>query len=167
MTEKELQPINTEIGMGTMAADVAKTFEDEPSGRRRGDKRGALRVIGAGVPPALPQFGFLQAQLNRVYRTSFRWLRQAVQPIRNLFSPSVTTRTWRLTASTLSGRLIFNHPQTHLHIDISWTSSLPAIRGKPLGRYPHDPWPNPSEKTQIGINEKGHHGPLSCYESRR
>ena len=37
MTDEEMQPINEEVGMGTVDADMAKRFEDE-----------AIRIVEAG-----------------------------------------------------------------------------------------------------------------------
>jgi hypothetical protein len=123
MTEEELQPIDEEIGMGTMAADVAKTFEDEAvrivdAGREKGV---ALRVIGAlAFHHHCPQFGYLQAQLKRVYTDiDFAGYAKQSKPIRELFrsigyDEDVEINSFHAEA----GRLIFNHPQTHLHIDV-------------------------------------------------
>ena len=123
MTEEELQPINEEIGMGIMAADVAKTFEDEAvrivdAGKRNGV---ILRVIGAlAFHHHCPEFGFLQAKLKRVYTDiDFAGYAKQSNSIRGLFislgyDEDVEINSFHAEA----GRLIFNHPQTHLHIDV-------------------------------------------------
>jgi hypothetical protein len=123
MNDESMQPINEEIGMGTVDADVAKVFEDEAirvveAGK---EKDVVLRVIGAlAFHHHCPEFGYIQAKLNRVYTDiDFAGYARQSKPIRDLFvslgyDEDVEINSFHAEA----GRLIFNHPGTHLHIDV-------------------------------------------------
>jgi hypothetical protein len=123
MTEEELQPIDETIGMGTVDADTAKVFEDEAiriveAGKQRGV---TLRVIGAlAFHHHCPRFGYIQAKLNRVYTDiDFAGYTKQSKPIRDLFRAIGYDEDMEINSfHAEAGRLIFNHPQTHLHIDV-------------------------------------------------
>jgi hypothetical protein len=123
MTDEDLQPINDEVGMGTVDADMAKRFEDEAvrivsAGQAKGV---TLRIIGAlAFHHHCPQFGYIQAQLNRVYTDiDFAGYGKQNQQIRQLFVSLGYDEDMEINAfHAEGGRLIFNHPGTHLHIDV-------------------------------------------------
>ena len=123
MTEEDLQPINDEVGMGTVDADMAKRFEDEAiriveAGKQKGV---TLRVIGAlAFHHHCPEFGFIQAKLNRVYTDiDFAGYGKQNPQIRKLFVELGYDEDMEINAfHSEAGRLIFNHPGTHLHIDV-------------------------------------------------
>jgi hypothetical protein len=111
------------IGIGKVDADVAKKFESEAiriveAGKQQGV---VLRIIGAlAFHHHCPRFGYIQAKLNRVYTDiDFAGYARQSKAIRDLFlaigyEEDVEINSFHAEA----GRLIFNHPQTHLHIDV-------------------------------------------------
>jgi len=123
MSDEMTAPINEEIGMGKVDADVAKVFEDEAirivsAGKEKGV---TLRIIGAlAFHHHCPEFGYIQAQLNRVYTDiDFAGYGKQSKPIRDLFVSLGYDEDVEINAfHAEGGRLIFNHPGTHLHIDV-------------------------------------------------
>ena len=107
MTKRHGRPARSapDVGMGQPDADLAKVFEDEALRVvQAGEQKGVpLRIIGAlAFHHHCPQFGWIQAKLNRVYTDiDFAALRQA-DPSRSASSSSrsATTRTSRSTPST-------------------------------------------------------------------
>jgi len=123
MTEEELQPIDEEIGMGTVDVEQAKAFQDEALRVvRAGEERGVvLRIIGAlAFHQHCPEFGYFQEKLNRVYTDiDFAGYGKQSKPIRDLFTAIGYDEDVEINAfHAEGGRLIFNHPQTHIHIDV-------------------------------------------------
>jgi len=123
MTEEELQPIDEEIGMGTVDVEQAKAFQDEAVRVvRAGEERGVvLRIIGAlAFHQHCPEFGYFQEKLNRVYTDiDFAGYGRQSKPIRDLFQAIGYDEDVEINAfHAEGGRLIFNHPRTHIHIDV-------------------------------------------------
>ncbi len=123
MSDETTAPINAEIGMGKVDADVAKVFEDEAiriveAGKEKGV---VLRVIGAlAFHHHCPEFGYIQAKLNRVYTDiDFAAYGKQSKQIRDLLVSLGYDEDVEINAfHAEGGRLIFNHPGTHLHIDV-------------------------------------------------
>ena len=123
MTDEELQPIDEEIGMGTVDKDQARAFEDEAirvveAGKQRGV---TLRVIGAlAFHHHCPEFGYLQEKLNRVYTDiDFAGYGKQSKPIRDLFKAIGYDEDVEINAfHAEGGRLIFNNPAIPLHVDV-------------------------------------------------
>ncbi|MGO8684690.1 MAG: hypothetical protein ACLQUT_08965 [Thermoleophilia bacterium] len=117
------QSADQEVGIGNVEADVAKVFEDEAirvvdAGKQ---KDVVLRMIGAlAFHYHCPEFGYIQTKLHRVYTDiDFAGYAKQSRQIRELFvglgyGEDVEINSFHAEA----GRLIFNHPQTHLHIDV-------------------------------------------------
>ncbi len=115
--------VGAQVGVGQPDADLARVFEDEAlrvvqAGQQAGV---ALRVIGAlAFHHHCPQFGWIQAKLNRVYTDiDFAGYGKQSKPIRDLFialgyDEDVEINSFHAEA----GRLIFNHPVKHIHVDV-------------------------------------------------
>ncbi len=115
--------VGDEVGVGTPDPDLAKVFEDE-----------ALRVVGAGEAQGIPlriigalafhhhcpEFGFIQAKLNRVYTDiDFAGYGKQDRAIRQLFVSLGYEEDVEVNAfHAEGGRLIFNHPGKHIHVDV-------------------------------------------------
>ena len=126
MSDEATRPageVGHEVGVGHPDADLARVFEDEAlrvvaAGQQKGV---ALRVIGAlAFHHHCPQFGWIQAKLNRVYTDiDFAGYAKQSDPIRKLFlalgyDEDVEINSFQAEA----GRLIFNHPGKHIHVDV-------------------------------------------------
>jgi hypothetical protein len=115
--------VGDEVGVGTPDADLAKVFEDEALRVvRAGEAVGvALRVIGAlAFHHHCPEFGFIQAKLNRVYTDiDFAGYGKQSKPIRELFVSLGYDEDLEINAfHAEGGRLIFNNPTLHIHVDV-------------------------------------------------
>ena len=116
-------PIDGEVGIGEVDAAQAKVFEDEAvriiaAGKAQGV---TLRIIGAlAFHHHCPQFGYIQAKLNRVYTDiDFAAYGKQNDKIRKLFVAIGYDEDLEINAfHAEGGRLIFNHPGSHLHIDV-------------------------------------------------
>ncbi len=123
MSEEETFPIDEEVGIGQVDMEQAKAFEDEAvriveAGKQQGV---TLRVIGAlAFHSHCPEFGYIQAKLNRVYTDiDFAGYGKQNAQIRKLFLSIGYDEDVEINAfHAEGGRLIFNHPGTHLHIDV-------------------------------------------------
>lgn len=123
MSEEETFPIDEEVGIGQVDMEQAKAFEDEAvriveAGKQQGV---TLRVIGAlAFHSHCPQFGYIQAKFNRVYTDiDFAGYGKQNAQIRKLFLSIGYDEDVEINAfHAEGGRLIFNHPGTHLHIDV-------------------------------------------------
>jgi hypothetical protein len=123
MSDEMTQPVDEEIGIGKVEADVARVFEKEAiriveAGKAQGV---TLRVIGAlAFHHHCPEFGYFQTKLNRVYTDiDFAGYGNQSKPIRDLFVSIGYAEDIEINSfHAEGGRLIFNHPETHLHIDV-------------------------------------------------
>ena len=85
------------------------------------DEFADLRIIGAlAFHQHCPEFGYFQEKLNRVYTDiDFAGYAKQSKPIRDLFKAIGYDEDVEINSfHAEGGRLIFNHPQTHLHIDV-------------------------------------------------
>jgi hypothetical protein len=111
------------VGIGKVDADVARQFEGEVTRVvAAGEERGVtLRVIGAlAFHHHCPRFGHLQAKLNRVYTDiDFAAYGKQNAQIRELFAALGYDEDLEVNAFHAdAGRLIFNHPQSGIHVDV-------------------------------------------------
>jgi len=112
-----------EFGIGRVDAALAKQFEDEAlriveAGKQNGV---VLRILGAlAFHHHCPEFAWIQTKLNRVYTDlDFAAYGKQSKPIGDLFAAmgyaaDVEVNSFQAEA----GRLIFNEPQTSLHVDV-------------------------------------------------
>ena len=112
-----------DVGMGKVDTDLAKVFEEEALRVvAAGEKVGVpLRVIGAlAFHHHCPEFSFIQTKLNRVYTDiDFAAYAKQSKQIRELFvslgyDEDVEINSFHAEA----GRLIFNNPTSHIHVDV-------------------------------------------------
>ena len=126
MSDEATRPagqVGAEVGMGTPDADLAKVFEDEAlrvvaAGAQKGVP---LRIIGAlAFHHHCPQFGWIQTKLNRVYTDiDFAGYGRQSKPIRDLFVALGYDEDLEINSfHAEAGRLIFNNPTTHIHVDV-------------------------------------------------
>ena len=123
MTDEEMQPIDEEIGMGTVDKEQARVFQEEAvrvveAGKQKGV---TLRIIGAlAFHQHCPEFGYFQEKLNRVYTDiDFAGYGKQSKQIRDLFKAIGYDEDVEINAfHAEGGRLIFNHPSSHLHVDV-------------------------------------------------
>ena len=134
MTDEVTDPageVGTDIGLGHPDADLAKVFEDEALRVvQAGEQTGIpLRIIGAlAFHHHCPQFGWIQAKLNRVY-TDIDSAGYGKQSSRSVISSPDRLRREIETNAFYSegGRLIFNNPTNTSTSTSSWTvSTLPS-----------------------------------------
>ncbi len=111
------------IGVGQPDADLAKVFEDEAIRIVEAGERAdvLLRVIGAlAFHHHCPEFAWIQTRLNRVYTDiDFAGLGKQHKQIRELlvslgYDEDVEINAFHAEA----GRLIFDNPRNHIHIDV-------------------------------------------------
>ncbi|MGD0996693.1 MAG: hypothetical protein ABR941_00030 [Thermoleophilia bacterium] len=126
MSDEATRPageVGEEVGVGHPDADLARVFEEEALRVvRAGEQKGIpLRVIGAlAFHHHCPEFGWIQAKLNRVYTDiDFAGYARQSKPIRDLFvslgyDEDIETNSFQAE----SGRLIFNNPTNHIHVDV-------------------------------------------------
>jgi len=115
--------VGQEVGVGRPDADLAKVFEDEAlrvvtAGQQQGV---ALRIIGAlAFHHHCPQFGWIQTKLNRVYTDiDFAGYGKQLKQIRELFVSLGYDEDVEINAfHAEGGRLIFNNPTNHIHVDV-------------------------------------------------
>jgi thiamine kinase-like enzyme len=115
--------VGEQVGVGHPDADLARVFEDEALRVvRAGEQAGvALRVIGAlAFHHHCPQFGSIQAKLNRVYTDiDFAGYAKQSKPIRDLFIALGYDEDLEINSfHAEAGRLIFNNPTKHIHVDV-------------------------------------------------
>ena len=126
MSDEATRPageVGQEIGVGRPDADLAKVFEDEAlrvvtAGQQQGV---ALRIIGAlAFHHHCPQFAWIQAKLNRVYTDiDFAAYGKQLKQIRELFVALGYDEDLEINAfHAEGGRLIFNNPTSHIHVDV-------------------------------------------------
>jgi hypothetical protein len=123
MNEDGVNLVDDTIGRGAVVPETAKAFEDEAirvveAGKARGV---VLRVIGAlAFHHHCPEFGYIQTKLNRVYTDiDFAAYAKQSKQIRELFVSLGYDEDLEINSfHAEGGRLIFNHPATHLHIDV-------------------------------------------------
>jgi hypothetical protein len=123
MDQDAVDVIDETIGRGEVEPDTARAFEEEAlrvtgAGKERGV---ALRIIGAlAFHHHCPEFGYFQAKMNRVYTDiDFAGYAKQSKQIRELFvslgyDEDVEINSFHAEA----GRLIFNNPTTHIHVDV-------------------------------------------------
>jgi len=112
-----------EVGIGRVDTALAKQFEDEALRivEAAGQNGVMLRILGAlAFHYHCPQFGWIQAKLNRVYTDlDFAGYGNQSGAIRDLFLSLGYGEDVEVSAfNAESGRLIFKHPRTSLHIDV-------------------------------------------------
>ena len=115
--------VGAQVGVGRPDADLARVFEDEAlrvvsAGRQNGV---ALRVIGAlAFHHHCPQFGWIQAALKRVYTDiDFAGYGKQNDAIRKFFVSIGYDEDLEINAfHAEGGRLIFNNPTNHIHVDV-------------------------------------------------
>ena len=159
MSDEATRPageVGAEVGLGRPDADMAKLFEEE-----------ALRVVGAGEQKGItlriigalafhhhcPQFGWIQAKLNRVYTDiDFAAYARQSKPIRDLFVSLGYDEDLEINSfHAEAGRLIFNNPTSHIHVDV-FMDKLELLPPDPLeepprGRHLHrSRWPSSSSR---------------------
>jgi hypothetical protein len=111
------------VGMGRPDADLAKVFEDEALRVvAAGEEKGVhLRIIGAlAFHHHCPGFAWIQTRLHRVYTDIdfAAYGKQNVQ-IRELFVALGYAEDLEINAfHAEGGRLIFNNPVSHIHVDV-------------------------------------------------
>ncbi len=115
--------VGAEVGVGRPDADLARVFEDEALRVVSAGQQGgvALRVIGAlAFHHHCPQFGWIQAALNRVYTDiDFAGYAKQLTEIRKLFVALGYNEDLEINAfHAEGGRLIFNNPSNHIHVDV-------------------------------------------------
>jgi len=126
MSDEATRPageVGEEIGVGRPDADLAKVFEDEAirvieAGKAQGV---VLRIIGAlAFHHHCPEFGYIQAKLNRVYTDiDFAGYGRQNKQIRDLFVSLGYDEDLEINAfHAEGGRLIFNNPASHIHVDV-------------------------------------------------
>ena len=126
MSDESTHPagsVGDDVGIGSPDAETARAFEDEAirvveAGRERGV---ALRVIGAlAFHHHCPTFGYIQAKLNRVYTDiDFAGYGKQNDQIRKLFVSLGYDEDLEINAfHAEGGRLIFNNPTSHIHVDV-------------------------------------------------
>jgi hypothetical protein len=126
MTDDETRPAGEEgpdVGMGKVDAGLAKVFQDEALRVvQAGDEKGVtLRVIGAlAFFHHCPEFGYIQAKLNRVYTDiDFAAYGKQSRQIREFFVSIGYNEDVEINAfHAEGGRLIFNNPTNHIHVDV-------------------------------------------------
>jgi hypothetical protein len=123
MTDNDLNTVADDVGRGTPDADTAHVFEEEAvrvvaAGAEKGV---TLRIIGAlAFHQHCPQFSWIQAKLNRVYTDiDFAGYGSQNKKIRELFVALGYNEDLEINAFHAdAGRLIFNHPEKRLHVDV-------------------------------------------------
>jgi hypothetical protein len=111
------------VGMGQPDADLAKVFEDEALRVvAAGEAKGVpLRIIGAlAFHHHCPEFAWIQTRLKRVYTDiDFAGYGKQSVKIRELFVSLGYDEDLEINAfHAEGGRLIFNNPQNHIHVDV-------------------------------------------------
>ncbi len=182
MNDEVTQPageVGDEVGVGTPDADLAKVFEDE-----------ALRVVEAatcaGVPLRIigalafhhhcPEFGFIQAKLNRVYTDiDFAGYGKQTRQIRELFVSLGYDEDLEVNAfHAEGGRLIFNHSgKPHPRRRVRGPARLlprDPVEGKARGRLAHHPAGRAAAREDADREDQreGHHrhDHASCASTR-
>jgi len=126
MSDEATRPageVGSEVGVGRPDADLARVFEDEAlrvvnAGQQQGV---VLRIIGAlAFHHHCPQFAWIQAKLNRVYTDiDFAAYGKQLKQIRDLFVALGYDEDLEINAfHAEGGRLIFNNPTNHIHVDV-------------------------------------------------
>ena len=115
--------MGAEIGIGKVDAGLAKVFQDEALRVvTAAEERGVtLRVIGAlAFFHHCPEFGYIQAKLNRVYTDiDFAAYGKQSKQIRDFFVSIGYAEDVEVNAfHAEGGRLIFNNPTNHIHVDV-------------------------------------------------
>lgn len=126
MTEHDTRPageVGPDVGMGKVDPDLAKVFQDEALRVvRAGEEAGVtLRVIGAlAFFHHCPQFGFIQEKLNRVYTDiDFAAYGKQSKQIGKFFPSIGYEDDPEINAfHAEGGRLIYNNPTNHIHVDV-------------------------------------------------
>jgi len=115
--------VGPDVGMGKVDPDMAKQFQEEASRVvRAGEDVGVhLRIIGAlAFWHHSPEFGYIQEKLNRVYTDiDFAGYGKQMDAIRKLFVTLGYDEDLEINAFHAdAGRLIFNNPTNHIHVDV-------------------------------------------------
>ena len=112
-----------DVGMGKVDPELARQFQEEALRVvQAGEEQGVhLRVIGAlAFWHHCPQFGYIQEKLNRVYTDiDFAGYGKQNQAIRKFFVSIGYDEDLEINAfHSEGGRLIFNNPTSHIHVDV-------------------------------------------------
>ncbi len=112
-----------DVGMGKVDPELARQFQAEALRVvTAGEEQGVhLRIIGAlAFWHHCPQFGFIQEKLNRVYTDiDFAGYGKQNDAIRKFFVSIGYDEDLEINAfHAEGGRLIFNNPTNHIHVDV-------------------------------------------------
>ena len=115
--------MGADVGMGKVDPELARQFQEEALRVvTAGEEQGVhLRVIGAlAFWHHCPQFGFIQEKLNRVYTDiDFAGYGKQNDKIRKFFVSIGYDEDLEINAfHAEGGRLIFNNPTSHIHVDV-------------------------------------------------
>ncbi len=115
--------VGPDVGMGKVDPELAKQFQEEALRVvKAGEEAGVhLRVIGAlAFWHHCPQFGYIQEKLNRVYTDiDFAGYGKQNDAIRKFFVSIGYDEDMEINAfHAEGGRLIFNNPTNHIHVDV-------------------------------------------------
>ena len=115
--------VGPDVGMGKVDPEMARVFQEEALRVvKAGEDQGVhLRVIGAlAFWHHCPEFGYIQEKLNRVYTDiDFAGYGKQDQAIRKLFVSIGYDEDIEINAfHAEGGRLIFNNPTNHIHVDV-------------------------------------------------
>ena len=115
--------VGPDVGMGKVDPELARVFQEEALRVvKAGEEQGVhLRVIGAlAFWHHCPEFGYIQEKLNRVYTDiDFAGYGKQNKPIRKLFVSIGYDEDLEINAfHAEGGRLIFNNPTNHIHVDV-------------------------------------------------
>ena len=115
--------VGPDVGMGKVDPELAKKFQEEAIRVvKAGEEAGVhLRIIGAlAFWHHCPEFGFIQEKLNRVYTDiDFAGYGKQNVAIRKFFVSIGYDEDLEINAfHAEGGRLIFNNPTNHIHVDV-------------------------------------------------
>ena len=148
MRRRPAGEVGPDVGMGKVDPGLAKVFQDEALRVvQAGEAQGVtLRVIGAlAFFHHCPEFGYIQAKLNRVYTDiDFAAYGKQSKQIREFFVSIGYAEDLEVNAfHAEGGRLIFNNPTNHIHVDVfmdklDFCHPIPW-KGQARGRLADDP----------------------------
>ncbi len=115
--------VGPDVGMGKVDPELAKKFQEEAIRVvKAGEEAGVhLRIIGAlAFWHHCPKYGFIQEKLNRVYTDiDFAGYGKQNDAIRKFFVSIGYDEDLEINAfHSEGGRLIFNNPTSHIHVDV-------------------------------------------------
>ncbi len=115
--------VGPDVGMGKVDPELAKKFQEEAIRVvKAGEEAGVhLRIIGAlAFWHHCPEYGYIQEKLNRVYTDiDFAGYGKQNDAIRKFFVSIGYDEDMEINAfHAEGGRLIFNNPTNHIHVDV-------------------------------------------------